>query len=112
MGEPDRLARALGPGRMPRLLMRYPRLCGIAMVAVGLWLWRDLGRVSEDGGVYFRSATVLAPVGLLLGAWFALTGRPADEEGYSPPWWNVAYVAVLVLAGMIALGWYVALPSE
>ena len=51
-GEPDRLARALGPGRMPRLLIRYPRICGIAMVAVGLLLWRDLSRVATEGGMY------------------------------------------------------------
>lgn len=79
------------------------------MLAIGVGLWRDLSRVSEEGGIYFRSTTVLAPIALLLGAWFAVAGRPADEHGYSPSWWNSVYVVLLVVSGIIGLGWMIAL---
>jgi hypothetical protein len=103
---PDGLARYLGPGRMPRVMMRFPRLSGIALVAFGLWCWRDVLRVSAEGGVYFRSITVLAPVGVLLGGWFVVFGRPADDDGYAPSWWNLGYVAMLAISAIAGLAIY------
>src|SRR5580765_4164728 len=37
--EPDWLARYLGPGRMPRVIMRFPRIFGALLVLVGWYGW-------------------------------------------------------------------------
>jgi hypothetical protein len=100
LSEPDFLARALGPGRMPRLIIRFPRACGVMLVAAGGLGLREVMRLAEEGGVYARA---LPAVALFLGAWLAIVGRPADARGYTPSWWNVGYVAVLVCALPAAL---------
>jgi hypothetical protein len=106
LAEPDVLARALGPGRMPLPIIRYPRACGILLAAGGALGLRELMELSDEGGVYSRALPAVTAVALLLGAWLAIVGRPADDRGYSPPWWNVGYVAVLMSAVPTALVLY------
>jgi hypothetical protein len=101
--EPDWLARALGPGKMPRVMMRFPRAAGVALIAMGAISANEIRRYVEEGGWHSKSLPVLCTVGLFLGAWFVITGRPADARGYSPDWWNRGYVGVLVAAGIAAL---------
>jgi hypothetical protein len=101
--EPDMLARALGPGRMPWPMRRYPRACGVAMLAVGAWGIHVIATLSSEGGIYMTSFPAIAMIALVLGAWLVLTGRPSDERGYSPSWWNVGYVTAVALGVVIAL---------
>ena len=102
--EPDWLARALGPGKMPRVMMRFPRASGVALIAGGALAANEIRRFVEEGGWHSKALPVLCTVGLFLGAWFAITGRPADAHGYSPDWWNRGYVGVLVAATIAAFG--------
>ena len=41
---------------------------------------------------------ITTAVGLLIGGWFAIAGRPEDDEGYTPPWWNLGYMGVCLCA--------------
>jgi hypothetical protein len=93
---------------MPRLIIRFPRLCGGLLVAAGALGLRELMRLSEEGGMYVKALPAMTAIGLFLGAWLAIVGRPADADGYTPSWWNVGYVAVLACALPAALILYVA----
>jgi hypothetical protein len=99
--EAEFLAHALGPGRMPAVMMRYPRIVGLVLLAFGVWLGRDLFLVATEGGFYTRSQPILAPAFSFLGAYFVIFGRPADADGYSPGWWNAGYVG-MILAAFVA----------
>src|SRR5262249_43411408 len=102
--EPDALARYLGPGRMPRVIIKFPRIVGLALFVVGVFGWRELQQVAQrlhdstEGIVFYSRATALMPaIGFGLGGFLLVFGRPADSRGYSPAWWNRCYVATLVV---------------
>jgi hypothetical protein len=102
--EPDALARYLGPGRMPRVIIKYPRVVGLALIALGVFGWRELQHVAQrlhdstEGIVFYSRGTALMPaIGFGLGGFLLAFGRPADSRGYSPAWWNRCYIAVLVM---------------
>jgi hypothetical protein len=93
----------LGPQRMPRVLRRFPRACGLGLLALGGWLVTDISRVADEGGAFLRALPVLTTVCLCLGAWLFLLGRPEDTAGYAPAWWNKGYAAALGVALVSAL---------
>lgn len=95
----------LGPGRMPRVVIRFPRLVGVALVALGVLGLRELQNITHSAGVvvYVRALPVLTTVGLGLGGFLLVFGRPSDAHGYSPGWWNSAYLAILIVAVISAL---------
>jgi hypothetical protein len=101
--EPDVLARALGPGKMPRLLIAHPRLGGLALLAAGGFGATEVARIASEGGVYLRALPAVTTIALCLGLWFLVVGRPRDTRGYAPDWWNMGYVGVLVFAGLAAI---------
>lgn len=101
--DPGALARYLGPGRMPRLMIRFPRIIGLAFVALGVLGWREVqelaARLADPASgyvVYSRGAPFMMAIGFGLGGFLLAFGRPADAHGYSPAWWNKTYVAVCV----------------
>lgn len=101
--EPDWLARALGPGRMPRIIVRFPRASGAGLVSLGVLGAIEIARLATDGGLYSRPLPVVTALALMLGLWLLLVGRPTDTRGYTAPWWNVGYVAILASSVVFAL---------
>src|SRR5262245_28282703 len=96
--EPGRPARHPAPGRIPAIIIRYPRLVGLAFIAFGSYGWHELLMVSArlHGGteflvVYHRLTPLMPALGFGYGGFLLVFGRPADARGYSPDWYNKAY---------------------
>src|SRR5262245_62042947 len=70
--EPDALARALGPGRMPRFIMRYPRLSGAGLLAAGALGAMEVVRISKEGGVSMRALPAVTAIAAMLGVWLVI----------------------------------------
>jgi hypothetical protein len=101
------LDRVLAPDRMPWPMRHAPRISGAVMIAIGVWAFHKLVEIAARGDVYHRkwerSLKLVAPEMLLLGAWLAITGRPHDEDGYAPRWWNAGYAVACALGVVCAV---------
>lgn len=100
--EPDMLTRALASDRWPSFIVRFPRLAGIGFLLAGAYGVRMIAELTVEGGWYARGMPALTTLGFTNGLWLLVFGRPADERGYSPEWWNVGWTIVTVLGAAAA----------
>jgi hypothetical protein len=91
------------PHRWPPLARRYPRVLGLVLLVLGLDGVRRIVSLYENGGTYFKTLPITTAVGVLIGGWFTFVGRPQDDEGYTPRWWNLLYIAVCLFTIPAAL---------
>ena len=91
---PGFLAQLLGPLRTPRIVRAYPRACGILLAVIGGVCLFDLHQLQKP----IVAEPYVAGASLVFAAWLIGAGRPADEHGYAPAWWNRGVILMVPLA--------------
>ena len=81
---------------------RYPRVVGALALAAGALSCASTIDTLFHGGIYFTRGTLFGPVGVLVGAFLTITGRPTDREGRTFPWWRGGMIAATLLG--LAIG--------